>query len=196
MILSVFSFSGQSLKKMILKSILGYAVALFCHLGFYILIAKMFESEESFQIQKRKKPNKRAGLLPWLPLVSYGSQWANSGFLPIFMCICEAIDNSLSDGIYFIILVLNGSPLNSRAGKSRENCPLKANTQAYPFSHLYRPYLCIPYVSLYPQAISHGYHLGVYRNIGWPLKLRLSYRLNKHDNEIWSFQKANFQSSV
>jgi len=138
MILSGFS-SQTIIEKMILKSYFRVRVAfVFFALGLH-LIARRFESEESnFQIRKKKKP-KRAGLVAQM-VVHWSllwSKWLIRIFCPIFMCICRGNWHSLTDAIFIHLFGLNAHLFKIPRRENPGNCPLQANTPAYPFSHFY-----------------------------------------------------------
>lgn len=128
MILSVFS-TQTVIEKMILKSVLGYAVAFAFAFGLYILIAKRFESKDSIKKSEKDKAKKGWLIGQWLSTGLLWSQWLVQDFANLYVYLprqLSAMELAVSLGI---ILVLMAHLFKSRGGKIQEIVHSKANTQ-------------------------------------------------------------------
>lgn len=128
MILSVFS-SQTVIEKMILKSILGYAVAFAFAFGIYLLIAKRFESKESISRSEKEKSKKGWLVAQWLSTGLLWSQWLVQDFANLYVYLPRQLSLTELLTSLFIILILMAFLFKSRGGKIQEIVNTKANTQ-------------------------------------------------------------------
>lgn len=126
MILSVFS-TGQIIEKMILKSLLGYAIAFIAAILLYFAIARKFESKGALKILDKKKHKKYWIIAQWFSTGFLWSQWLNvvvttSASIPtstikIWGFIVIGLVSSIVGGK---IIVENASELASMMGVSQK----------------------------------------------------------------------------
>ncbi|GGX30138.1 hypothetical protein [Aquimarina muelleri] len=128
MILSVFSTS-QIIEKMILKSVLGYALAFIISLLIYLAISKIFESNVALRLMKIKKQKKYWLLAQWFSTGFLWSQWLIQDFANIYVFLprrLQLYELLLSLGIILIITIYI---FKSRGGKIQQIVNQKSNIE-------------------------------------------------------------------
>lgn len=128
MILSVFSTS-QIIEKMILKSVLGYALAFVASLFIYLAISKIFESTASLRLMKIKKQKKYWLLAQWFSTGFLWSQWLIQDFANIYVFLprrLQLYELIISLGIILIITIYI---FKSRGGKIQQIVNQKSNVE-------------------------------------------------------------------
>ncbi|HSR59261.1 MAG TPA: hypothetical protein VLL47_00830 [Robiginitalea sp.] len=90
MILSVFS-SGQLIEKMLLKSVLGYLLALVFSLGLYYLIARRLESGAALRLMGIRKQKKFWLAAQWASTAFLWTQWLIQDFANIFVFLPRSL---------------------------------------------------------------------------------------------------------
>lgn len=106
MILSVFS-TGQVIEKMIVKSVLGYAVAFIFAFLVYLLISRKFESKTALDKAEVKSHKKYWLLAQWFSTGFLWSQWLIQDFANIYVYLPRQLDFSqLAISLVFILFLL------------------------------------------------------------------------------------------
>ncbi|MCF8381030.1 MAG: hypothetical protein K9H49_15760 [Bacteroidales bacterium] len=127
MILSVFS-TGNIIEKMVIKSVLGYAVAFSFAFVVYLIIARKFESKSSLD-KTQMKGQKRFWLVAqWFSTGFLWSQWLIQDFANIFVYLPRKLDFTWLLGSLVFILILLGLVFKSKGGKIQEVVKQKVNT--------------------------------------------------------------------
>ncbi|WP_425635938.1 hypothetical protein ACPUEN_11045 [Algoriphagus yeomjeoni] len=190
MILSVFS-SQAVIEKMILKSILGYAVAFVFAFGVYLLIAKKFESKESISRAEKEKSKKGWLVAQWLSTGLLWSQWLVQDFANLYVYLPRQLTLAELLISLFIILVLMALLFKSRGGKIQEIVHSKANTQhirSATFIDLTYAIVLFLFTELSNVPMSTTW---VFIGILAGREIAISYRLNT--NEIGNSRKQIFR---
>ncbi|MHA7058518.1 hypothetical protein ACWGOQ_0014945 [Aquimarina sp. M1] len=128
MILSVFSTS-QIIEKMILKSVLGYALAFITAIFVYLIISKLFESKASLRLMNIKKQKKYWLPAQWLSTGFLWSQWLIQDFANIFVLLprkLQFFELITSLGIILLIMIYI---FKSRGGKIQQIVNQKSNVK-------------------------------------------------------------------
>lgn len=128
MILSVFS-SGQLIEKMLLKSVLGYLLALVLSLGLYYLIARRLESGASLRLMGIRKQKKFWLVAQWASTAFLWTQWLIQDFANIFVFLPRSLSLEQLLISLGVILAIMAYIFNSRGGKIQEIVNKKANTK-------------------------------------------------------------------
>lgn len=128
MILSVFS-TGQVIEKMILKSVMGYAVAFVAAMVLYLIISKAMESESSLRLMRKKKQKKYWLFAQWCSTAFLWSQWLIQDFANIYVFLPRQISFSELMMTTAVILSMMAVIFYSRGGKIQQMVTKKANTQ-------------------------------------------------------------------
>ena len=128
MILSVFS-SGQLIEKMLLKSVLGYLLALVLSLGLYYLIARRLESGASLRLMGIRKQKKFWLVAQWASTAFLWTQWLIQDFANIFVFMPRSLSLEQLLISLGVILAIMAYIFNSRGGKIQEIVNKKANTK-------------------------------------------------------------------
>lgn len=190
MILSVFS-SQAVIEKMILKSVLGYAVAFVFAFGIYLLIAKRFESKESIKRSEKEKTKRRWLIAQWLSTGLLWSQWLVQDFANIYVYLPRQLSSMELIISLIIILLLMAHLFKSRGGKIQEIVNSKANTQhirSATFIDLTYALVLFLFTELSNVPMSTTW---VFIGILAGREIAISYRLNKH--EIKASRKQIFK---
>lgn len=127
LILSIFS-SQAIIEKMILKSLLGYAVAFAFSFGLYIMVAKSLESKESIQRSSKNKNKKKWLIAQWVSTGLLWAQWLIQDFANIFVYLPRKLD--LTELIFSLIVItlLMAYLFKTRGGKIQSIVNSKSNT--------------------------------------------------------------------
>ncbi|GAA3597700.1 hypothetical protein Q4Q39_20360 [Flavivirga amylovorans] len=128
MILSVFSTS-QIIEKMILKSVLGYALAFIVAVVIYLLISKTLESQASLRLMHIKKQKKYWLIAQWFSTGFLWSQWLIQDFANIYVFLPRKLsiyELILSLGV---ILLIMAYIFKSRGGKIQQIVNQKSNVE-------------------------------------------------------------------
>lgn len=128
MILSVFS-SGQLIEKMLLKSVLGYLLALVFSLGLYYLIARRLESGAALRLMGIRKQKKFWLAAQWASTAFLWTQWLIQDFANIFVFMPRSLSLEQLLISLGVILAIMAYIFNSRGGKIQEIVNKKANTK-------------------------------------------------------------------
>lgn len=128
MILSVFS-SGQLIEKMLLKSVLGYLLALVFSLGLYYLIARRLESGAALRLMGIRKQKKFWLAAQWASTAFLWTQWLIQDFANIFVFLPRSLSLEQLLISLGVILAIMAYIFNSRGGKIQEIVNKKANTK-------------------------------------------------------------------
>lgn len=128
MILSVFS-TGQVIEKMILKSVMGYAVAFVAAMLLYLLISKAMESESSLRLMRKKKQKKYWLFAQWCSTAFLWSQWLIQDFANIYVFLPRQLSFTELMVTSGVILALMAFIFYNRGGKIQQMVTKKANTQ-------------------------------------------------------------------
>ena len=128
LILSVFS-SQAVIEKMILKSLLGYAVAFVFAAGFYLLVAKKLESKESIFNSGGERNKKRWLAAQWISTGLLWGQWLIQDFANIYVYLPRKL--VLEELIFslIVIVLLMAYLFKTRGGKIQEIVNSKSNTK-------------------------------------------------------------------
>ncbi|MDC6352714.1 hypothetical protein PP178_14225 [Zeaxanthinibacter sp. PT1] len=127
MILSVFS-SEVIIQKMILKSVVGYAIALVSALLIYLVIAKHFESDKA--LERMDKKQKRYWIAAqWVSTAFLWSQWLIQDFANIFVFLPRQLSVSELLISLAVILAIMAYIFNSRGGKIQKIVNQKSNSR-------------------------------------------------------------------
>lgn len=128
MILSVFS-SGQLIEKMLLKSVLGYLIALVTSLALYYLIARRFESGPALRLMGIRKRKRFWLVAQWASTAFLWTQWLIQDFANIYVFLPRSLTLNellLSLGV---ILAIMAYIFHARGGKIQDIVNKKANTR-------------------------------------------------------------------
>ncbi|SFB06922.1 hypothetical protein [Algoriphagus aquimarinus] len=190
MILSVFS-SQAVIEKMILKSVLGYALAFVFAFAIYLLIAKRFESKESISRSEKDKAKKGWLVAQWLSTGLLWSQWLVQDFANLYVYLPRQLTLIELVTSLIIILVLMAHLFRSRGGKIQEIVHSKSNTQhirSATFIDLTYAIVLFLFTELSSVPMSTTW---VFIGILAGREIAISYRLNK--NEIGNSRKQIFR---
>ena len=129
MILSLFS-SSVIIEKMILKSVLGYALAFTSAIIIYYIIARKFESKRSLErLENEKKDQKKYWLVAqWVSTGFLWSQWLIQDFANIYVFLPRALSLQellVSLGIILLIMMYI---FKNKGGKIQDIVTKKSNT--------------------------------------------------------------------
>ena len=91
MILSIFS-TGQIIEKMVIKSVLGYAVAFLFAFVVYLLIARKFESKSALDKIQLKNQKRFWLIAQWFSTGFLWSQWLIQDFANIYVYLPRKLD--------------------------------------------------------------------------------------------------------
>lgn len=128
MILSVFS-TGQVIEKMILKSVMGYAVAFVAAMLLYLIISRAMESESSLRLMRKKKQKKYWLFAQWCSTAFLWSQWLIQDFANIYVFLPRQLSFTELMVTSGVILALMAFIFYNRGGKIQQMVTKKANTQ-------------------------------------------------------------------
>ena len=128
MILSVFS-SGQLIEKMLLKSVLGYLLALVFSLGLYYLIARNLESGAALRLMGIRKKKRFWIIAQWGSTAFLWTQWLIQDFANIFVFLPRSLSLYELLPALAVILVIMAYIFNKRGGKIQDIVNKKANTK-------------------------------------------------------------------
>ena len=128
MILSVFSTS-QIIEKMILKSVLGYALAFTASLLIYLIISKILESNASLRLMSIKKQKKYWLLAQWFSTGFLWSQWLIQDFANIYVFLPRKLQLYELMISLAIILTITIYIFKSRGGKIQKIVNQKSNVE-------------------------------------------------------------------
>jgi phosphate/sulfate permease len=127
MILSVFSTS-QIIEKMVIKSVLGYAVAFTFAFLIYLGIAKKFESKSATDKIMLKSRVRFWVVAQWFSTAFLWSQWLIQDFANIYVYLPRQLNiYQLIASLSFILLLL-GLVFKRKGGKIQEIVKQKTNT--------------------------------------------------------------------
>jgi phosphate/sulfate permease len=127
MILSVFSTS-QVIEKMLIKSVLGYAIAFTFAFLVYLLIARKFESKSGLDKAKVKGHHKYWLVAQWFSTGFLWSQWLIQDFANIYVYLPRQLSlYQLVFSLIFILLLL-GLVFRRKGGKIQEIVKHKTNS--------------------------------------------------------------------
>jgi hypothetical protein len=127
MILSVFS-TGQVIEKMVIKSVLGYAVAFVFAALVYFVIARRFESKSALDKMTVKKHHRFWLAAQWCSTGFLWSQWLIQDFANIFVYLPRQLNiYQLLSALGFILLLL-ALVFKRKGGKIQEIVKQKANS--------------------------------------------------------------------
>ncbi|WP_046745134.1 hypothetical protein [Kordia zhangzhouensis] len=127
MILSIFS-SSQIIEKMILKSVLGYAIAFVSAMLLYGFISKKIESRASIRLMNVKKQHHYWLVAQWFSTGFLWSQWLIQDFANIFVFLprqLTVIELLIALGI---ILTIMAYIFKNRGGSIQDIVNKKSNT--------------------------------------------------------------------
>ena len=127
MILSVFS-SGQIIEKMVIKSVLGYAVAFTFAFAVYLVIARKFESKSALDKTKVKNQNKFWLVAQWFSTGFLWSQWLIQDFANIYVYLPRKLDLTWLLCSLIFILILLALVFKRKGGKIQELVIQKTNS--------------------------------------------------------------------
>ena len=127
MILSVFSTS-QVIEKMIIKSVLGYAVAFIFAFIVYLVIAKKFESKSALDKTNVKGHKKFWVIAQWFSTAFLWSQWLIQDFANIYVYLPRQLNIYQLLGSLVFILLLLGYVFKQKGGKIQEIVKQKTNS--------------------------------------------------------------------
>jgi phosphate/sulfate permease len=127
MILSVFS-SGQVIEKMVVKSVLGYAVAFVFAFAVYYVIARKFESKSSLDKTQMKNQKRFWLVAQWFSTGFLWSQWLIQDFANIYVYLPRKLDLWWLVGSLVFILALLALVFQRKGGKIQEVVKQKVNT--------------------------------------------------------------------
>jgi phosphate/sulfate permease len=128
MILSVFSTS-QVIEKMILKSVLGYALAFVSAIIIYWTISRLLESKASLRLMGIKKQKKYWLVAQWFSTGFLWSQWLIQDFANIYVFLPRAL--SLNELLLSLGLILSimAYIFKNKGGKIQDIVTKKSNTE-------------------------------------------------------------------
>lgn len=128
MILSVFSTS-QVIEKMILKSVLGYALAFVSSILIYWFVSKWWESKASLRLMGIKKQKKYWLVAQWFSTGFLWSQWLIQDFANIYVYLPRAL--SMTELLFSlaVILFIMAYIFKSKGGKIQGIVTQKSNTE-------------------------------------------------------------------
>ncbi len=127
MILSVFS-SGQVIEKMVVKSVLGYAVAFVFAFAVYFVIARKFESKSSLDKTQMKNQKRFWLVAQWFSTGFLWSQWLVQDFANIYVYLPRKLDLWWLIGSLVFILALLALVFQRKGGKIQDVVKQKVNT--------------------------------------------------------------------
>ena len=116
MILSIFS-TGQLIEKMILKSVLGYALAFVSSIIIYLFIAKRFETTASLRLVKIKKQTNYWLVAQWFSTGFLWSQWLIQDFANIYVFLPRQLNWQELMGSLATILIIMAYIFKKRGGR-------------------------------------------------------------------------------
>ncbi|WP_318309259.1 hypothetical protein [Flagellimonas crocea] len=128
MILSVFS-STQVIEKMLLKSLMGYAVAFGSAFLIYLLVARTLESKASLRLMDIKKQKRFWLAAQWGSTAFLWTQWLIQDFANIFVFLPRRLTMGELLISLVVILSLMAYTFQKRGGKIQEVVTQKVNTQ-------------------------------------------------------------------
>lgn len=126
-ILSVFS-SGVVVEKMLVKSVLGYAIAFAWAFVVYIFISKKFESKSSIDKMELKKNQQFWTIAQWLSTGFLWSQWLIQDFANIFVYLPRKLDPQYLVLSLVLILSLLALVFKYKGGRIQHVVTQKTNT--------------------------------------------------------------------
>lgn len=127
MVLSIFS-SGVIIEKMIVKSVVGYALAFVSAALIYFIIARKFESNGSLEIMEKESQKKYWLVAQWFFTGFLWSQWLIQDFANIYVFLPRAISMQELLTSLGIILVIMAYIFKSKGGKIQDIVTKKSNT--------------------------------------------------------------------
>ncbi|PKP08976.1 MAG: hypothetical protein CVU09_13610 [Bacteroidetes bacterium HGW-Bacteroidetes-4] len=127
MILSVFSTS-QVIEKMVLKSVLGYAVAFTFAFIVYLLISRKFESKSALDKTQLKSHKKFWLVAQWFSTAFLWTQWLIQDFANIFVYLPRQLNLYELLGALLFLVVLLALVFKRKGGKIQEVVKQKTNS--------------------------------------------------------------------
>ncbi len=127
MILSVFS-TGQLIEKMVLKSVLGYAVAFTFAFIVYLLISRKFESKTALDKTHLKSQKQFWIVAQWFSTAFLWSQWLIQDFANIYVYLPRHLNLYQLVGSLLFILILLALVFKRKGGKIQEVVKQKTNS--------------------------------------------------------------------
>jgi hypothetical protein len=127
MILSIFS-SSVIIEKMILKSVVGYALAFVSALVIYYVIARKFESNLGLKTLEKKNQKKYWLIAQWFSTGFLWSQWLIQDFANIFVFLPRALSLAELFLSLAIILLIMAYIFKNKGGKIQDIVTKKSNT--------------------------------------------------------------------
>ena len=127
MILSFFS-SGQVIEKMVVKSVLGYAVAFGFALILYLIIARRVESKSALDKVKLSHHRKWWIVAQWCSTGFLWSQWLIQDFANIFVYLPRQLNIYQLIGSLGFILFLTALVFQRKGGRIQKIVKQKTNT--------------------------------------------------------------------
>lgn len=127
MILSVFS-SSAIIEKMILKSVVGYALAFISAFIIYFIIARKFESNIELENLEKEDKKKYWLIAQWFSTGFLWSQWLIQDFANIYVFLPRALSLQELFISLVIILCIMAYIFKNRGGKIQEIVTKKSNT--------------------------------------------------------------------
>lgn len=179
LILSVFS-SQTVIEKIILKSVLGYAVAFVFAIGLYLLLAKKLETKESLH-RSGKAHNKLWLAAQWVSTGLLWGQWLIQDFANIYVYLPRKLGVQELVFSLIIILGLMAYLFKTRGGKIQEIVNSKSNTRhirSATIIDLVYALILFLFANLSNVPMSTTW---VFIGILAGREMAISYRLNKHE---------------
>jgi len=127
LILSVFS-SGVIVEKMLIKSVLGYAIAFIWAFIVYLLISKKFESKTSIDKMEVKKKQQFWVAAQWISTGFLWSQWLIQDFANIYVYLPRKLEPSYLLLSLALILSLLALVFKFKGGRIQKVVTQKTNT--------------------------------------------------------------------
>jgi hypothetical protein len=127
MILSVFSAS-VIIEKMVLKSVVGYALAFISALILYYTIAHKFESKLGLKTLEKKNQKKYWLIAQWFSTGFLWSQWLIQDFANIYVLLSSALSPKELLVSLGIILLIMAYIFKNKGGKIQDIVTKKSNT--------------------------------------------------------------------
>ncbi|TKD59335.1 hypothetical protein [Flavobacterium sp. ASW18X] len=128
LILSVFS-SQQFISQIVLKSVLGYAIAFVTAFILYLIVSKFLESKTSLEKVENLNKNRFWLIAQWCTTGFLWSQWLIQDFANIFVFLPRKLSIlELFLALVFILFVM-ALIFKQRGGKIQEIVAKKTNTQ-------------------------------------------------------------------
>lgn len=127
MILSIFS-SSVVIEKIILKSVVGYALAFISALILYYIIARKFESNLGLKTLEKKNQKKYWLIAQWFSTGFLWSQWLIQDFANIYVFLPRALSIQELLVSLAIILLIMAYIFKNKGGKIQDIVTKKSNT--------------------------------------------------------------------